>query len=565
MKNVKLISFITVLILLLSPALFPQQKAGDEEAYQLLKNGKDAVYKKDWQRAVDEFKKLTNKYKDSKYFYEALYWTGYSMAKLSETLRELDDQLKMKRMALETLKHLYSKQRQSEWADDAQRLQIEIARELYESGLYEYKSMINGWAGIQKEEDPELELKLVALNALMTMDEEKAFPILEKMIKDEENPKLRERALIVLYRSKNPKVVPLMMKLATKDPDISVREKAMAFFLSREKGIESLIKIYDSSEEKEMKERLISYIASKRSQEARDKLLSIAKTEKDKDLQQKAVIFLGQFPESADALIDIYDKTQNKELKQRIILSLGQSRSQKARDKLLNIAKTDKDPETRERAIIFLYQYRSADELIEIYDTMDNPKMKMKIIAFLSQIRDEKARQKILSIAKNDKDPEVRRHAIPFISHSQSVDDLIDIYDSTDDQEIKERIIMFLPQAKDKKGREKLLDIAMNEKNAELREKAIMYLTNMGGMYAGEAGDMAEEMVKIYDSTDDTKLKQKIIMSLSNIKAEESVKKLIEIGRKEKDLKLKKLIIQYLSYSKSEEAAKFLKEIIEEK
>ena len=124
---------------------------------------------------------------------------------------------------------------------------------------------------------------------------------------------------------------------------------------------------------------------------------------------------------------------------------------------------------------------------------------------------------------------------------------------------------MFLPQAKDKKGREKLLDIAMNEKNSELREKAIMYLTNMGGMYVGEAGDMAEEMVKIYDSTDDTKLKQKIIMSLSNIKAEESVKKLIEIGRKEKDLKLKKLIIQYLSYSKSEEAAKFLKEIIEEK
>ena len=187
-------------------------------------------------------------------------------------------------------------------------------------------------------------------------------------------------------------------------------------------------------------------------------------------------------------------------------------------------------------------------------------------MAFLfSRIHEEKALKKLLNIAKNDKDPKVQGHALSYLAHYRSPDALIDIYDSSDNPKIKERIISHLSQIRDKKGRNKLLDIARNEKNTELKGRAIMYLTNMGGMYVGEAGDMANEMAKIYDSTDDTKLKRKIIMSLSNIKAKESVKKLIEIGRKEKDLKLKKLIIQYLSHSKSEEAAKFLKEIIEEK
>lgn len=44
----------------------------------------------------------------------------------------------------------------------------------------------------EEEVDPELELKLVALNALLNMDEEKAFPILEKIVRESESPKLRE-------------------------------------------------------------------------------------------------------------------------------------------------------------------------------------------------------------------------------------------------------------------------------------------------------------------------------------------------------------------------------------
>jgi hypothetical protein len=37
--------------------------------------------------------------------------------------------------------------------------------------------------GQKKPMDPDLELKLIALDALMSIDKEKAFPILEKMVK----------------------------------------------------------------------------------------------------------------------------------------------------------------------------------------------------------------------------------------------------------------------------------------------------------------------------------------------------------------------------------------------
>jgi hypothetical protein len=133
----------------------------------------------------------------------------------------------------------------SSWVDDAQRLRIDLAKELYEKGLHEYKNYINGsvrgrtlggveggviggvrggvlggvegGVGVQKDEDPELEMKLIALNALMSMDQDEAFPLLAKIVKEDENPKMRERALMILLRSKHPDALPLFIELATKD------------------------------------------------------------------------------------------------------------------------------------------------------------------------------------------------------------------------------------------------------------------------------------------------------------------------------------------------------------
>ena len=73
----------------------------------------------------------------------------------------------------------------------------------------------------------------------MNMDEDKAFPILLKIIQEDESPKLREQAIFILSRSKKSEVIPLLVERATTDPDSEVRAQAV-FWLGQRKSKESM-------------------------------------------------------------------------------------------------------------------------------------------------------------------------------------------------------------------------------------------------------------------------------------------------------------------------------------
>jgi len=74
---------------------------------------------------------------------------------------------------------------------------------------------------------------------------------------------------------------------------------------------------------------------------------------------------------------------------------------------------------------------------------------------------------------------------------------------------------------------------------------------------------MLDILKDLYFKTEEIKVKNQIIFSLSQYKSKRAVRELIEMGRKEENPKLKKQIIFWLGKSKDEEAMKFLKEIIE--
>ena len=299
MKNIKSISLFLVLMLFFGAFLFAQQKEKDRVAYEkareFYEKAKQYVYSKEYEKAIEMLNEVTEKYQKSDYLDDSLYWLAYSKYKLAIPLN-LELQLKIQQQAIEDLNLLIDEYSQSTWADDAKILRIDLAKDLYTKGLSEYKDYINDVivdvvvdlepghitivSDMEKVEkvDPETELKLVALNALLNMDEEEAFPILEKIIKEKKNPKLRERALLVLYQSKHPGVLPLLVELATKDPDEKVKERAILWLGMRkeEEAIDALIKAYDTTNDTKLKERIVLSISQNKSRKVLNKLMDIA-------------------------------------------------------------------------------------------------------------------------------------------------------------------------------------------------------------------------------------------------------------------------------------------------
>jgi len=263
----------------------------DLKAVELYKAAKQYVYAKEWKKATEYFQQFAKNYRSSAYLAESLYWLGYSQHKLSASVEDLERQIKMQQQALESLNTLINYHKQSSWVDDALHLRIALAKELYEKGLYEYKNYINGSVRAEKEEDPELEMKLIALNALMSMDQDEAFPILAKIVMEDENPKMRKRAMMILLRSKHPNALPLFIELATKDPDEKVREMATIYLGQRKEkeGLDTLFEIYAKTDNQKIKHYIITSIAQNPSKRAQDKLLDIIKNDKDKESRERAI------------------------------------------------------------------------------------------------------------------------------------------------------------------------------------------------------------------------------------------------------------------------------------
>ena len=105
--------------------------------------------------------------------------------------------------------------------------------------------------------------------------------------------------------------------------------------------------------------------------------------------------------------------------------------------------------------------------------------LKEKILFSLSQQKGAGNDQWLMSIALNaQEDIELRKKALFWAGQSGvAISELSRLYDRMSDTEMKEQIIFVLSQRqRDPAAMDKMFDIAKNEKNSELRKKAIFWL-----------------------------------------------------------------------------------------
>jgi hypothetical protein len=141
------------------------------------------------------------------------------------------------------------------------------------------------------------------------------------------------------------------------------------------------------------------------------------------DLREKAIFWLGQKPsaENAAYLRSLYGKLGNQDLKEKVLFSLSEMQGQGNVAWLLNVAQNEREStDLRKKALFWAAQSGlTAADLASFYDRTTDQEMHEQIIFALSQLRGAAATDKLISIARTERDPDLRKKAIFWLSQSK--------------------------------------------------------------------------------------------------------------------------------------------------
>ena len=343
--------------------------ADREEA--LYDRATEALDDHDWQRAARIFRQVADQHLE--HSDAALYWLAYSKNK--QGLR--GDAL----TALAELKRVYPKSR---WIEDGKALEVEIRQS---SGQRIEFSFLT-------DEDS----KIVALSGLMDSDPDQAVRIGEQILESAQQPKVKDRVLFVFSQSGDPRAISIVSKAAkdTKSPDIQKRAVRYLAAVPGDATKKALAEVYTKSKDVVVRRAVMkAFLISG----DRNQLLILAKTEPNIELRGDAVNELGAL-RAHNELDELYRIETAVPVRKRIIQAFFISGNP---ERLIDIAKTEKNPELRATAVRNLgFAGSSAPSLMSMYDNESDTGVRRAIIESLSFMGGVK---ELGELAQKEKDP----------------------------------------------------------------------------------------------------------------------------------------------------------------
>jgi TolA-binding protein len=392
-------------------AEFPQ-----DPAHAMYRQAREALSGDDFARAARLFQQVRQRHPRSQYTPDAMYWEAFARYRLGGT-----DQL---RTALGGLEAQLRDHPRAATRGDARELATRIRGELARRGDARAAQGVTEQAGRPCERGGDDDNRVAALNALLQMDAEQAMPILRRVLarRDACSEKLRAHAVFLVAQKRTSDTEEVLLGIARQDPSKEVREQAV-FWLSQV-GTERAVDI----------------------------LSDILRTSRDEDLQEKAVFALSQHgsARAGQLLRDAAERNPSRKVREQAIFWIGQRGTAE-----------------------------NAEYLRTLFGRLEDPALKEKVLFSLSQMQGAGNGRFLLSVAQDGRQPaQVRKQAIFWAGQAGvPVAELSALYDRLGDQESKEQVIFALSQRSgDRAAVDKLIDIARRERDRELREKAVFWL-----------------------------------------------------------------------------------------
>lgn len=406
-----------------------------DSADTLWRRARDAFSDGDFARAAELFASVRAKYPTSAYAADSYYWQAFALSRDGgrTRLRKALDLLTTQQEKFASAGSVKS----GESRTLATRIKGQLARggdaeaaaDVVESAAARgARGRGNVPAGCKDEDDDD---RVEALNALLQMNGEQALPILKKVLdrRDQCSELLRRKAVFLVSQKRTEETADILLKVAKSDPDPETREQAV-FWLSQvsgEKAEEFLLTLLKDTKDEELQKKALFSLSQRRSEKSQQALREFAtRADAPADLRSEAVFWIGQrrTEENARFLRELFAKSTSDEVREKILFSLGQMKGMGNDAFILDQSANAALPmELRKQALFFAAQGSavSTAQLAAIYDRNTEGEMREQVIFALSQRgnRDPLAVDKLLDIAKNEKDRELRKKAIFWLGQSK--------------------------------------------------------------------------------------------------------------------------------------------------
>lgn len=359
-----------------------------ERADELYERARDLIENSRFDRAIAELDRLIPM--RSNRTDAALYWKAYVLARLGQRPE-----------ALTTIADLTKQFPDSRWLKDAKAIEVEVRQS-------------SGQPVSPASQDDE-DLKLMALRGLMNSDPDQALPVLEKMLTGANSPKVKDRALFVLSQSHSAKSREIIANVAkgNANPDLQMRAIRYLGVMGGTDSRALLADVYRATPDVSVKRAILrSYMTSG----DRERLFSLAKGETDQSLRAEAVRQLGVMNARSE-LQQLYGSESSIDVRKQILQAMfvgGDS------DRLIELAKSEKEPELRRTAIRNLGLMKrpgTAEALISIYNGDQTPEVRKAVINALFIQNNAAA---LVALARAEKSVDMKKEIVSKLSVMKS-------------------------------------------------------------------------------------------------------------------------------------------------
>ena len=377
-----------------------------ERMQELYDDGREDLDEDRFDSAAAKFKELADL--NGPQTDAALYWKAYA-----------ENRQGNKDRALGTLADLKRRFPQSRWLKDAAALELEVRQTTGQK--------------LQPEAKSNAELKILALQALLNSDPDRAMPLVEKQLNGAGSPKDKAKVLFIVAQSGSSQALGMLEKIALGQSNPELQRKAVEYLGifggpggGVEGGVEGgvqggisgptrgrgntkqiLAEVYASSGDAAVKRAVLrAYMIAGN----REGLFAAAKNEKDESLRREAIRQLG-LTGGLSELQQLYQAEGSTDVRREILQGFFLAGDSK---KLVQVAQTEKDPELRRTAIRNMGLMGGKDpELKAIYDKETDRSVKEEVLNAYFLGGNAKG---LVAIARSEKDADLKKRAVEKLS-----------------------------------------------------------------------------------------------------------------------------------------------------
>ncbi|MDQ3805030.1 MAG: HEAT repeat domain-containing protein [Acidobacteriota bacterium] len=324
-----------------------------------------------------------------------------------------------------------------------------------------------------------------------------------------------------------------------------------------------------SKASRSFKESAVSLLGSHGERQAVPLLLDIARHQPDGELRLVAIRRLADAGGEAvvEDLVKLYDAERDPEVKESILRTFEGVGGPRARAKVLEVARNQSEStELRQTAVRVLGDREDGgalDDLVRIYETDTNREVKEQIINMLADIEDPRGFAKLVELARSTAgDSELRRHAVRRLGDRRG-------------EAAVDELFKIYEAERDTEVKQEVLRALGNHESPRARARITEVARARGGdrelrrtavriLVDDDEGRTAaaELLISLYDAETDAELKADILRALAETKQKSGLRKLLDVARRDPDVELRKRAVSLLGESDDPEAAKFLEELL---